>query len=168
MFWLHEAVIATRLSPDEAWNIRKHWDSQWFAKEFREKCQKKHRKIWWLTYLTYFWLASDFWHPKSQTLLSRPAMSRHRCDFSNCCSVSVTDDPHSRSQLGPWCPDGHPGRRWRRRTSPGVSNHFSSWNMKIMKQHAQPQGLASGGRVPKTDEAIAKGWKRAVAVFFFL
>ena len=108
-----------RMRPGASGNIG---DSQWFTKEVREKCQKNHRKIWWLTY---FWLASDFWHlKKSQTLLSRPAMSRSEVRLQQL--LQRLGDRWSAQPIpapGPRCPDGHPGRRWRLRTSPGVSGH---------------------------------------------
>ena len=67
---------------------------------------------------------------------------------------------------GPRCPDGHPGRRWRLRHLP-VCLAMTSWNMNIMKQHAQPQGVASSGRVPKTEEAICKRMEKGRGRVFF-
>ena len=161
--------MATRLSPDEAWNIRKHWGFTWIYKgvprKVSEESPKNLMSLMTDWFLSYFWLASDFWHPKSPTLLSRPCLGQ-RCDFSNCCSVSVTDDPHSRSQLpGPGALmdilDADGDYAIFRCVWPWRVETWTSWNN--MPNH-KVWHLAAGCQKPK--KRFAKGWKRAVAVFF--
>ena len=166
MFWRHEAVIATRLSPDEAWSIRKHWGFTMIYKGGPRKVSEESPK----NLMTDLFLTCiRFLAPKK--IPDTPVTSLHvsvRGATSATAAASRwpmirTADPSSRAPV-PWWTS------WTQMETTHISRcvwpwrveTWTSWNN--MPNH-KVWHLAAGCQKPK--KRFAKGWKRAVAVFFF-